>query len=137
MIPKGFGSIPTMPGERGRVRDAYAAMIHHVSLECARPDADAHDAFWRALGFVPVPPPESLADRAAWYERGGTQIHLLWRDEPIVAPAGHVAVIVDDPAATGLELDERAQHWGAPRYYATAPGGHTVELFATPPQSQS
>lgn len=108
-------------------------MLHHVSLECARADADAHDAFWRALGFVPATVPDGLAGRAAWYERGGTQVHLLWRDDPVVAPAGHVAVMVDDLDATGLSGEERAQHWGERRVYVTAPGGHTVELFEVAP----
>lgn len=117
------------------MRDAYAAMLHHVSLECRRADADAHDAFWRALGFVPVVAPEGLRDRAAWYERGGTQIHLLWKEAPVAA--GHVAVRVDAIDATGLDVEERERHWGGRRVYATAPGGHTVELFETPPHSQS
>lgn len=108
-------------------------MLHHVSLECRRGDADAHDAFWRALGFARVPTPESLGDRAAWYAQGPTQVHLLWTEDPVVPPAGHVAVQVDDPSATGLELEERQPHWGAPRFYTRAPGGHTVELFSVPP----
>lgn len=108
-------------------------MIHHVTLECRRADADAHRAFWTALGFAPVTPPESLADRADWYERGGTQIHLLWKDAPRVT--GHVAIVVEDLSA--LPYEARAEHWGEPRGYLIAPGGHTVEVFETPPQSQS
>lgn len=132
MTPNGLVSILNMPCERARVRDAYAAMLHHVSIECARADAGALDAFWRAIGFVPVAPPATLADRAAWYERAGTQVHLLWTDAP--AAAGHVAVVVDDIDATGLQVEERERHWGRRRVYATAPGGHTVELFEIPPE---
>lgn len=108
-------------------------MIHHVSLECERSDAAAHRRFWTALGFDEVMPPEALRGRADWYERGGTQIHLLWTDAPIVAPQGHVAVRVDDLGALGVELEERAPHWGARRCYARSPGGHVVELFEVPP----
>lgn len=104
-------------------------MIHHVTLECERADADAHRAFWTALGFAPAQPPPALADRADWYERGGTQIHLLWKDAPVTA--GHVAIVVDDLSA--LSIEERAQHWGEPRGYLTAPGGHTVEVFEVGP----
>lgn len=112
-------------------------LLQHVSLECRRADAEAHAAFWTALGFAPVATPESLGDRAAWYERAGTQIHLLWSDAPTVPAQGHVAVRVDDLDALGLELDERTPHWGERRAYATAPGGHVVEVFEVGPQSHS
>jgi catechol 2,3-dioxygenase-like lactoylglutathione lyase family enzyme len=112
-------------------------MIHHVTLESHRADADAHRRFWTALGFAPATPPAALAGRADWYERGGTQVHVLWTDAPVVPRRGHVAVRVDDLDALGLALEERERHWGARRCYATAPGGHTVELFEVPPQTQS
>ena len=112
-------------------------MIHHVSLEMQRSEAEAGRRFWTALGFAPVTPPPALADRADWYERGGTQIHLLWTDEPVVPRQGHVAVRVDDLDALTIEIEERARHWGERRCYARAPGGHLVELFEVPPQSQS
>ncbi len=108
-------------------------MIHHVTLECQRSDADAHRRFWTALGFVAVAPPKPLAARADWYAHEGTQIHLLWTDAPVVPRQGHVAVRVDDLDALSLPLEERARHWGERRCYATAPGGHTVELFEAPP----
>lgn len=110
-------------------------MVQHVSLECRPGDADAHDRFWRALGFAPVEVPEGLAGRAAWFAKGPTQVHLLWREDPVVPPSGHVAVQVDDPAATGLVLEARRPHWGEPRFYTRGPGGHLVELFTTPPPS--
>ncbi len=80
-------------------------MIHHVSLECQRGDADAHRAFWTALGFAEVTPPAPLRDRAVWFERNGTQIHLLFAETPVVPPDGHVAFQVDDLDA----LDARAR----------------------------
>lgn len=119
-------------------------MLQHVSLECRRANADAHAAFWAALGFAPATAPASLRDRAAWWQAGPTQVHLLWADDPVVPRQGHVAVRVDDLdatlaalAAAGFDAEERARHWGAPRFYAHAPGGHVVELFATPPHSHS
>ena len=118
-------------------------MIQHVALECRRADEEAHRRFWHALGFAAVEPPASLRDRATWLESGATQIHLLWADEPVVPPQGHIAVHVDDLAAAlaaladaGFDHEERRQHWGAPRHYARAPGGHVVELFAVAPQTQ-
>lgn len=108
-------------------------MIHHVSLEAQRADAEAHRRFWTALGFVPVEPPLSLAGRADWYERAGTQIHLLWTEDPVVPPSGHVAVRVDSLDALDVALEERTRHWGERRAYARSPGGHVVEVFQVPP----
>jgi catechol 2,3-dioxygenase-like lactoylglutathione lyase family enzyme len=112
-------------------------VIQHVSLESHRDDADAHRRFWTALGFTEVTPPESLRERSLWLQSGATQIHLLWADDPVVPPEGHVAVCVSDLDALEIELEERTRHWGERRVYARAPGGHVVELFETPPQSQS
>lgn len=108
-------------------------MIQHVSLECLRADEDAHRRFWRALGFRDVEPPAGLRDRAGWLQSGDTQIHLLWTDDPVVPPQGHVAVQVADLDVLGIETEERTPHWGERRVYARAPGGHLVELFEVPP----
>jgi catechol 2,3-dioxygenase-like lactoylglutathione lyase family enzyme len=115
-------------------------VIQHVSLECRRADEDAHRRFWRALGFADVEPPPGLRDRAGWLEAGPTQIHLLWSDDPVVPRAGHVAVWVEDLEvalaaldAEGFAHEPRREHWGAPRHYARAPGGHTVEVFDVTP----
>ncbi len=110
-------------------------MIHHVALEGQRGDAEAHRAFWTELSFVEVTPPAPLRDRAVWFERNGTQIHVLFSDEPVVPHDGHVAVQVDDLDVLDLEFEERAQHWGERRVYARAPGGHRVELFEVPPET--
>jgi catechol 2,3-dioxygenase-like lactoylglutathione lyase family enzyme len=119
-------------------------MIQHVSLECRRDEGDAHRRFWRALGAEEITPPESLRDRAAWLQLGTSQIHLLWADEPVVPPEGHIALHVPDLeralsalSEANFALERRAQHWGAPRAYAHGPGGHIVELFDRAPQSQS
>jgi catechol 2,3-dioxygenase-like lactoylglutathione lyase family enzyme len=115
-------------------------VIQHVALETARADGAEAQAFWRAVGFVDVEAPPSLRDRAAWLERAGTQIHLLWTEAPTAPSEGHVAVVVADYDATlerlraaGHTVAPRTEHWGAPRAFATAPGGHRVELMAAPP----
>ena len=33
----------------------------------------------------------------------------------------------------GYEPEPRTEHWGAPRAFVRAPGGHRVELMASPP----
>ena len=114
--------------------------VQHVTLELRRADVDACLAFYELLGFTRVAPPESLAGRAAWLQAGATQIHLMWVDEPVVAPSGHVAVVAPDYRAVvgalrgaGFEVEPRAEHWGAARSYVRDPAGHLVEVMAAPP----
>jgi catechol 2,3-dioxygenase-like lactoylglutathione lyase family enzyme len=116
-------------------------VLQHVALETSRHDARAATAFWRLLGFEEVAPPESLRHRAGWLQRGATQIHLLWSDEPVAPPEGHAAVVVEDYDTTlerlreaGHEVERRAEHWGAPRAFVRAPGGHRVEVMSAPPR---
>ncbi|MGH2954269.1 MAG: VOC family protein [Solirubrobacterales bacterium] len=119
-------------------------MLQHVSLEVPAADADASVAFWRLLGFAPVEAPEPIARFVTWVERRGTQIHLILTDEPAVPTLGHAAVVVDDFDATlaalgeaGHEVEESRQLWGVRRGFAIAPGGHRVELMASPPPARS
>jgi catechol 2,3-dioxygenase-like lactoylglutathione lyase family enzyme len=115
-------------------------VLQHVALETARADGPAAVAFWQLLGFESVEPPPTLRDRADWLQGGPTQIHLLWSDRPVAPPEGHAAVVVDDYdealarlREAGYEPEPRTQHWGAPRAFVRAPGGHRVELMAAPP----
>ncbi|MGI8623575.1 MAG: VOC family protein [Solirubrobacteraceae bacterium] len=115
-------------------------MIHHVALESHRGDEAALVGFFRLLGFREVAPPPALAERSTWVQAGSTQIHLLWADEPVAPPQGHVAVVASDYDATlvalreaGFEPEPRTEHWGAPRAFVRAPGGHRVEIMAAPP----
>lgn len=115
-------------------------MIHHVAVEVRYDDVDACVAFWSLLGFEEVRPPETLRHRARWVEHAGTQVHLLWTDEPVVPDSGHVAVVAHDYAAVqgalrdaGFAVEERTQHWGQPRFVVVDPVGHRVEVMAAPP----
>ena len=114
--------------------------VQHVTLELRRADVDACVAFYELLRFARVEPPESLAGRAAWLQAGATQIHLMWVDEPVVPPRGHVAVVARDYDAVvgalrgaGFEVEPRTEHWGAARSYVRDPAGHLVEVMAAPP----
>ncbi len=115
-------------------------MLQHATLEIRREQLDACVAFYALVGFERVEPPASLADRAAWLQRGTTQIHLMWVDDPVSLPRGHVAVVVDDYQATfrslaeaGNEPEARREHWGSPRAVVRDPAGNLVELMAFPP----
>jgi catechol 2,3-dioxygenase-like lactoylglutathione lyase family enzyme len=120
--------------------------LQHVSLETRRGDVDAEVAFWTLLGFSPVEPPASLRDRATWLQApdGFSQIHLLYADDPVAPPQGHVAVVApafDETtaalASAGFAVEPRTPHWGAPRAYVRSPGGHRVELMAFAPTDAS
>jgi catechol 2,3-dioxygenase-like lactoylglutathione lyase family enzyme len=115
-------------------------MIQHVAIEVRREDVDGCLHFWWLLGFERVDPPDALAERSAWVQAGGTQVHLLFSEEPVVAPEGHVAVVVGDYDATlaalraaGFDPDPRTEHWGSPRAFVRCPAGHRVELMACAP----
>ena len=115
-------------------------MIQHVALEVRRADTDACVRFWSLLGFEEVEPPGRLNEIARWVERRGTQVHLLFSDEPVVPPEGHVAVGSDVHEATlnrlrdaGFDPEPRTEHWGAPRAFVRCPAGHRVEVMAAPP----
>jgi len=115
-------------------------MLHHATLEIRREQLEACVAFYELLGFERVEPPATLADRAAWLQRGSTQIHLMWVEDPRSLPHGHVAVVVDGYEATlrslgetGHEPEPRSEHWGSPRAFTRDPAGNIVELMAFPP----
>jgi catechol 2,3-dioxygenase-like lactoylglutathione lyase family enzyme len=115
-------------------------MIQHVAIEVREADVAACVRFWALLGFEPVEAPPTLADRSTWVQAGATQIHLLYADEPVVAPEGHVAVVAGDFAATldalraaGFAPQPRSEHWGSPRAFVQCPAGHRVEVMAFAP----
>ncbi|MQA74528.1 MAG: hypothetical protein GEU88_09355 [Solirubrobacterales bacterium] len=94
-------------------------MLQHVSLEVPPDEVERAVAFWELLGFAEVEPPEPLRVGFSWLERGPTQIHLIHTEAATVPALGHVAVVVDDFAATlervaaaGHQVDEHRELWG-------------------------
>jgi catechol 2,3-dioxygenase-like lactoylglutathione lyase family enzyme len=115
-------------------------VLHHVSLEVQPDEIERSVEFWRLLGFERIEAPEPIAPFVTWFEGADTQIHLIQSTEPTVPRAGHAAVVAADFQATfdrlveaGFEVEEARQLWGERRAFATAPGGHLVELMAAPP----
>ena len=115
-------------------------MIQHVALEVREADVAACVRFWALLDFERVEAPPTLAARSTWVQAGATQIHLLYAEEPVVAPEGHVAVVAGDFAATldalraaGFAPQPRPEHWGSPRAFVQCPAGHRVEVMAFAP----
>ena len=115
-------------------------MLQHVTIEVTKDQVDACVRFYALLGFEQVDPPPSLAGRATWVERDGTQVHLMPVEDPAVPPSGHHAVLVSDYDATlsalraaGFDPDPRKEHWGSPRSFVRNPAGHRVEVMAASP----
>ena len=116
-------------------------ILQHVALETRPDDAGAAVRFWALLGFAEVVAPGSLAQRSRWVERDGVQVHLLLTGDPVAPPSGHVALALGDAyeatlerlRAAGFAPEPREEHWGSPRSFVRAPGGHRVELMAAPP----
>jgi len=115
-------------------------VIQHVALEVREQEVAACVRFWALLGFGEVAAPPALAARSRWVQAGETQIHLLFAEDPVVAPEGHVAVVVADYDATlaalgaaGFEPAPRTEYWGSPRAFVWSPAGHRVELMACAP----
>src|SRR3954447_7174829 len=124
----------------GSQRGDPSDMLQHVTIELAADQVEACVAFYALLGFERVEPPESLAGRATWVERDGTQVHLMPVDDPVVPPSGHHAVLVTDYESTfaalrdgGFEPEPRKEHWGAARSFVRNPAGHRVEVMAGSP----
>ncbi|MCB0830285.1 MAG: hypothetical protein KDB64_05135 [Solirubrobacterales bacterium] len=116
-------------------------MIHHLALEVGPETMSAEGAFWLAAGFKQVRVPESMGPGFAWYEREGTQIHLVETIDPSrPATRGHVAVIAPGFEETleqldrdGFQVAEARTIWDARRAKVTTPAGHLVELMEFPP----
>lgn len=115
-------------------------MLHHVTLEVAPADLGRAAEFWVLLGFSRVDPPPDLAADYTWFEREGTQIHLLHTESPTVPEGGHAAVVAPDFERTLERLEEsgfrvirKRERWESPRADAIGPGGHRVELMESPP----
>jgi hypothetical protein len=111
-------------------------------LELAPADVGAAVEFWELLGFARVEAPADLAATFTWLEHEGTQVHLMRVEAPTVPRHGHVAVVVagyrqaiERLEARGFEVESKRERWGSPRSEAISPGGHRVELMASPPQS--
>ena len=128
-----------MPPVTGRYCDA-AGVLHHVSLEVRPGDVDRTLDFFAALGFEPVPAPDSIAPFVTWLERDANQVHLIHTPEATVPPLGHPAFVAADFDATlgrlrdgGFGVEPADELWGERRAFAVMPGGQRVELMAAPP----
>ena len=75
-----------------------------------------------------------------WFEREGTQVHLILTESATAPVLGHAAFVAPDFAETiaaladaGFEVQESRELWGERRAFVLAPSGHRMELMAAPP----
>jgi hypothetical protein len=118
-------------------------MLQHAGIEVPPAEIERAVELFTLLGFARVDPPPSLAADFTWVEKDGTQIHLMHEPHPTASPRGHLALVVEDFDMSlarlqehGFEVERSREHWGAPRALATCPGGHRIELMASPPPRQ-
>ncbi len=110
-----------------RIRAVDHASVRITDLERSR-------AFYEGLlGLSPAPRPD-LGFPGAWYDVGGTQIHLIQHGKLLdgIDPTDpHVALAVESLDAVRAELDARGVpyvHFGGPQVWVRDPDGNTVEL---------
>ncbi|HKJ35817.1 MAG TPA: VOC family protein [Solirubrobacterales bacterium] len=115
-------------------------MLHHVSLEVLPGDADRFGELLELIGFERIEAPEALGGAIPWYEREGTQVHLIVTDGATAPALGHAAFVAPEFERTlgrlegaGFELEEHRELWGERRVFILGPGGHRVEIFEAPP----
>lgn len=115
-------------------------MLHHVSLEVLPDDGVRWGELLELIGFREVEAPEALGGGIPWYEREGTQVHLIVTEGATAPALGHAAFVatefertVERLEAAGFEVEEHRELWGEPRSFVLAPGGHRIEIMAAPP----
>ena len=136
-----MGESPEPRVRRAVPRRMLAAMtLQHVTFEVTREQVEAHVEFWSMLGYTPIETPAPLRDRAVWLGRGGSHVHLLLDEAPVVPPRAHAAFVVDDWEAAlgalhaaGYESRAAMRLWDCERVYVRAPGGHRVEIMSAAP----
>jgi catechol 2,3-dioxygenase-like lactoylglutathione lyase family enzyme len=116
-------------------------VLHHVSIEVLPADAERFGEMLGLIGFQSVEAPEVFGGAIPWYEREGTQVHLIITEGATAPALGHAAFVAPDFEATvsaleaaGFEVEEHQQLWGEKRSFVLAPGGHRVEIVAAPPE---
>jgi hypothetical protein len=119
-------------------------VLHHVSIEVAPDDAERWGELLGLLGFARIEAPEALGGAIPWYEREGTQVHLIVTDAATVPVLGHAAFVAPEFDATvaalgraGFEVERHRPLWGERRSFVLAPGGHRVEIMAAPPAASA
>jgi catechol 2,3-dioxygenase-like lactoylglutathione lyase family enzyme len=115
-------------------------LLHHVQVAMpAGREAEARAFYGELVGLSEIGKPPNLVPRGGcWFELGDRELHL--GVDPSFRPAtkAHIAILVDDLAATRHKLEAHGVNTredeplpGYARFYADDPFGNRVE-FLTP-----
>lgn len=120
--------------------DRVMPVLHHVSIEVLPADADRFGEMLGLIGYRRIEAPEVFEGGVPWYEREGTQVHLIVTEGATAPALGHAAFVAEDfdanvaaLEAAGFEVEEHRELWGEKRSFVLAPGGHRIEIMAAPP----
>jgi catechol 2,3-dioxygenase-like lactoylglutathione lyase family enzyme len=120
---------------RGDRRGDRWYAIHHVQLAIPVGAEDVARAYWvDRLGFSEVPKPPALAARGgAWFEAGGTAIHVGVETEFAPARKAHPALLVSGLAdlveTAALDVRWSDEIPGSLRCHTDDPFGNRIELI--------
>jgi hypothetical protein len=71
-------------------------MLHHVSIEVPPDAAERFGEMLELIGFTKIEAPPELGGLIPWYEREGTQVHLIVTDAATIPVLGHAAFAARD-----------------------------------------
>ena len=112
--------------------------LHHVNVTVpAELEAVTKEFYGSVLGLHQVPKPAAARQSGAWYQIGGTQLHLSIEDEADSSMSSrHVCFVVSDLSAAEKRLRDASVEIiadprpvpGSPRFYVRDPGGNQLEI---------
>jgi catechol 2,3-dioxygenase-like lactoylglutathione lyase family enzyme len=117
--------------------------VSHVNVTVTADSEQAAKAFYRdVLGLTQIPKPKGPRQFiGAWYQLGGTQLHLSIEDNPQNESSDrHVCYSVEDVAVAaatfrdaGIEVIPDKQATGqSSRFFVRDPGGNLIEITERP-----
>ena len=92
--------------------------------------------YGKLLGLREIAPPRTFDFVVAWYDLGGTYLHLLLKGQPDTISPRHFCLHVRDAAAArehmrrnGIPVEETVPIPGADRFFIRDPDGNRIEIL--------
>jgi catechol 2,3-dioxygenase-like lactoylglutathione lyase family enzyme len=96
----------------------------------------AREFYGTKLGLREIAPPRTFDFVVAWYDLGGTYLHLLLKEKADSISPRHFCLHVSDIAAArehlqsqGIRIDETVEIPGADRFFIHDPDGNRIEIL--------
>ena len=127
-----------LANRRQDVAPKMVIALHHVNVTVPpQLEAATKEFYGAVMGLKQVPKPATFRQSGAWYQIGGTQLHLSVEDENTgQVSSRHICFTVADLSeaekkfrAADVEIipDPRPNPAG-PRFYVRDPGGNQLEI---------